>query len=207
MKKFINIFAVAAVVFGLSACETYKVGDPDMTAVYKVDGRYIAFAMDAANPTDTLSVFDIAITNTTNNDADKAWITIGDYSRHLGYYYVDAVRFSINCNNETGTIKASSVTGSWPNTTTNAYLGQGYYSRQYYMNRYYGQDYSYTLTLDGKVTVDGVNTATGYKADKIEFTYSRTGTDGFTQDYIVKGMKVTGWAEDTAEYDAWIDMF
>lgn len=40
--KTIVIASMTAVT--LTSCETYKVGDPDMTAISNIDGKYAAFA-------------------------------------------------------------------------------------------------------------------------------------------------------------------
>lgn len=64
----------------LASCETYKVDEPGKTAVSWLDGRFVCAASLTPDIKDTVSVFDIKITNTTENDADKAWMYITDYS-------------------------------------------------------------------------------------------------------------------------------
>lgn len=40
--------------------------------------------------------------------------------------------------------------------------------------------------------------------DAIEFNYSRTNPDGTTKQYVVKGMKNTGWNEEMQDYSDFI---
>ena len=58
MRKLITLSAFAAALVCLFSCETYKVKDPDMTAISNVDGKYMAFAYQdgAAEPTTMFAI-------------------------------------------------------------------------------------------------------------------------------------------------------
>ena len=207
MKNTVKILALAAAaVFAFASCETYKVAEPDMTAISNVDGKYVAFAYENG-ASDPSTLFGIVITNNTNNDADKGWMTITDMSPYIygSYYYLDAVRFEISIDTKAQTFSANAVSATEPRTAWNPYL-EGWYGSYggYYTGGYiYGYS-NYTITLSGKVTSNGVKTANG-TADAIEFTYSRTYPDGQTKNYTVSGMVKTGWLEDVQEYEDFIN--
>lgn len=207
MKKILKMWMVGLLALGFSACETYEVDDPEMTAVADFDGQWICFAYEAADLSNPVTVFDILVTNTTNNDADAIWMTITDcdYRVSGNFYYLDALQFKLSCNTGDLTFSCSSVDASQPRTCHNIYLGQGYYSAGSSVANLLPAD-GYKVTVsNGKVTKNGVDTKTGYKADAIEFNYSRTNPDGSTKSYVVKGMKNTGWEEDMADYTDFID--
>ena len=208
-KKIFRLLPVLAVALSLTACETYKVDDPDMTAVSGFDGMWYCFAYDPADLDNPVTVFDVQITNTTFNEADRFWMTVTDvnYPETSGDpYYLDAVRFDVSCDADALTFSCSEVECEYPRTCHNLLFGQGYDSYGYYA----GLTSSETVSItDGRVTLDGVDTHSGYKADAIEFTYTRTTDDGSgspaTVTYYVRGMKNTGWEEDMADYTDFID--
>lgn len=212
MKNIVKILAVAAAIFAFASCETYKVAEPDMTAVYKVDGDYVCFAY-ADGATEPSALFHVSITNTTNNDPDRIWITVADYNRSCDWFkyvygaaarnglaYPSAARFQASYDAKANSFKATNVQAEIPRTVYSPLQEQHYYSLEYNFT-----DETYVVSIDGNVTVDGVNTKTGYKTDGISFTYSRTDEDGNTDNFYVVGMKNTGWGEDLIEYGDYID--
>ena len=91
-------------------------------------------------------------------------------------------------------INYSSSTADWNTlfSTTDSNYSYGYYA---------GLTSSETVSItDGRVTLDGVDTHSGY---------TRTTDDGSgspaTVTYYVRGMKNTGWEEDMADYTDFID--
>ena len=47
MNKIIKSLALmSAAVFSVISCETYKVDEPEMTAISKIDGKYVTFAYE-----------------------------------------------------------------------------------------------------------------------------------------------------------------
>ncbi len=206
MNKILKmLFAGALVAMGCASCETYDVDDPDMTAVADLDGQWICFAYESSAPDTPVTVFDILVTNTTDNAADAMWMTIADcdYSASGNPRYLDALQFKLSCDNSALTFSCTSAEAVQPRTCHNIYLGQGYYTAGY-TGAVASQGYTVTVT-GGKVTKNGVDTKTGYKADAIEFGYTRTNPDGSTVSYTVKGMKNTGWEEDMKDYSDFID--
>ena len=207
MKKLITLSAFVAALACLFSCETYKVDDPEMTAIGNVDGKYMAFAYENGS-SDPSTMFATVITNTTNNDADAAWITIVDMDyTGLSWMRLFSVRFkiSVDANNQTFQVTDSPVTE--PRTAWNPYIEGAYgsYGSYYTASYQWGSFGTKTATISGgKVVTDGVTTPSGYKADSIEFTYTLKYDDGTSESYTVKGQKKTGWAEDADEYETWL---
>lgn len=204
-----NIFRIAAAAVFAVLCvscdvtgETYKVQAPEYTAIKGIDGQYVCFAYDANDLEEPVTVFHVEITNTTNNDADVAVVTITDCAPvYQSYYYLDAVRFKVSCNPAEGTVSATDVDATEPSTCFNVWLGQGYYT---YAGKY--NDYAaYKVAVTGKIGKQDVTFTTGYKGDSINFTYSRTYSDGLVENYVVKGVRNSGWEEEMSEYSEWMD--
>lgn len=191
----VKILSSAAVLAGLVSCETYKVGNPEMSAVADFDGRWVCFAYPKATPAEPETVFMVDIFNTTFNDSDKFWMNIIDCS---GGTYLDCLQLKASCDSQALTFGADDVDASQPRTCYNIWLEQGYYTAGY-AGIVDADGYKVTVG-DGKVTKEAVKTAGNLKADAIEFSYKRTGPDGTVSEYFVKGMKNTGWAEDLKEY-------
>ena len=206
MKRIINLFAVLAVLAGTFSCETYKVDEPDMTAISKVDGKYMAFAYQNGS-SDPTTMFGIVITNTTDDADDAGWITIADmdYS-NFHWQRLFSVRFHIDVDAKAQTFKASNVEVIEPRTAWNPYIEGAYgsYGSYYTASYQWGSMGTSTASIDGKVVTDGATTGSGSKADSIEFTYTLNFKDGSSESYTVKGMKKTGWAEDAKEYEDWL---
>jgi hypothetical protein len=215
MRKLITLSAFAAALVCLFSCETYKVKDPDMTAISNVDGKYMAFAYQdgAAEPT---TMFAIVITNTTNDDANAAWITISDmdwYStmeypnwNKILYQRLYAVRFKVSVDTKTQTFTVNDSAVTEPRTAWNPYIEGAYgsYGSYYTATYQWGSFGAVSASINGKVVTDGVTTPSGYKADSIEFTYTLNYEDGTSESYTVKGQKKTGWAADAEEYETWL---
>ena len=198
------MLAIGALAAGFVSCETYKVEEPEMTAVADFDGQWICFAYEAGNPSTPVTVFDILVTNTTYNESDAMWMTIADcdYQYSGTATFLDALQFKLTCNPAALSFSCSAAEASQPQTCHNIYVGQDYYTAG---NQGYVPKDGYTVTeTDGKVLKNGVDTKTGYKADAIEFNYSRTNPDGTTKQYVVKGMKNTGWNEEMQDYSDFI---
>jgi hypothetical protein len=199
MKKSLKYLLIPALAFVLAGCETYKVDDPELTAVADFDGKWICFAYEASAPATPVTVFYLLVTNTTDGASDAVWMTVTDCDPYVtgDPTYLDALRFKMDCNTGTLAFSCSGIAAEQPRTCPNPYLGQGYYTAGY---RNIVPATGYKVTVDGKVTKNGVDTHSGYKADAIEFSYSRTNPDGTVKNYTVKGMKDNGWAEDVMDY-------
>lgn len=206
MKKFIILATFVAALAAFTSCETYKVGEPAMSAVAAIDGKYVTFGYEG----DAIStVFGVQITNTTNDEANRAWMTISDMNT-AGYHWqrLFSVRFEIKVDPNAGTFSASSVAATEPRTAWNPYI-EGLYGSygSYYTAGYQWGAEGHTVTVNGRVVPNGANTASGYKADSIEFSYTITHESGATETYEVKGIKKTGWAEDAQEYMDFCDAY
>lgn len=206
--KTIVIASMTAVT--LTSCETYKVGDPDMTAISNIDGKYAAFAYEN-NESEASTVLGVVITNTAYNESDKAWITITDLNPMAtplkSANYLDAVRFKVDVDIDAQTFSCTEVSATEPITTWNPYRegggsGEGgFYTAAYKLNKYS----TYTISCTGRIVTGGTAGTNNNRIDTIEIdSYSRTYPDGTVKKYVVKGQKYTGWADEMKEYNDFI---
>lgn len=228
MKSIIKYLAAAAFVsLAVSACETYKVDEPEMTKVAWIDGQYVVAAVNPLDASDTLSVFSIEITNTTNDDPDRVWVTITDYSLAnsasrvselyapyvssvnayfglYGYvYFPRAYRFAASCNKADRTFTCTDAEGEEPAVCYNFTMGGPSDSAAGFFDMDY-DTYKVTVT-DGKIGNNDVATATGYKANSLNCSIKIVrDSDNETQEYVLKGLKNTGWAGDTQDLADWL---
>ena len=196
MKNIVKLFTVAVfAIFVLASCETYKLPETEYTNVSWLDGKYICKATSAAGQ----CVFEIEITNTTNNDLDKAWVTVTSYDLYdswdsinygvlsagypaaYGPYYADnyvgycyfwaAYRFPVACDSASKTFSCSNVEGSEPYTCYNSLLGgDGSGPQGYYTGSGYFDGYrEFTISLSDGKITPGVATASGKTTDGISF--------------------------------------
>ena len=194
MNKIIKSLALmSAAVFSVISCETYKVDDPEMTAISKIDGKYVTFAYENGS-TQPSTVFAVLITNTTFNDSDKAWVTITDLNPAAtslnSTLYLDAVRFKVDVNLKEQTFTCSGITATEPRTAWNPYLeGAGSGQGGYYTAATKLGYKDYTISFSGKIVTGGTTGTNNNKIDTIEIdSYSRAYPDGTVKKYVVKGM-------------------
>lgn len=201
---------MSAAVFSVISCETYKVDDPEMTAISKIDGKYVTFAYENGS-TQPSTVFAVLITNTTFNDSDKAWVTITDLNPAAtslnSTLYLDAVRFKVDVNLKEQTFTCSGITATEPRTAWNPYLeGAGSGQGGYYTAATKLGYKDYTISFSGKIVTGGTTGTNNNKIDTIEIdSYSRTYPDGTVKKYVVKGMKYTGWDDEMKEYNDFVN--
>ena len=201
---------MSAAVFSVISCETYKVDEPEMTAISKIDGKYVTFAYENGS-TQPSTVFAILITNTTFNDSDKAWVTITDLNPAAtslnSTRFLDAVHFKVDVNLKEQTLTCSGITATEPRTAWNPYLeGAGSGQGGYYTAATKLGYKDYTISFSGKIVTGGTTgTNNGNKIDTIEIdSYSRAFPDGTVKKYVVKGMKYTGWDDEMKEYNDFV---
>lgn len=212
MNKIIKSLALmSAAVFSVISCETYKIDDPEMTAISKIDGKYVTFAYENGS-TEPSTVFAVLITNTTFNDSDKAWVTITDLNPAAtslnSTLYLDAVRFKVDVNLNEQTFTCSGITATEPRTAWNPYLeGAGSGQGGYYTAATKLGYKDYTISFSGRIVTGGTTgTNNGNKIDTIEIdSYSRAYPDGTVKKYVVKGMKYTGWDDEMKEYNDFVN--
>ena len=202
---------MSAAVFSVISCETYKIDDPEMTAISKIDGKYVTFAYENGS-TEPSTVFAVLITNTTFNDSDKAWVTITDLNPAAtslnSTLYLDAVRFKVDVNLNEQTFTCSGITATEPRTAWNPYLeGAGSGQGGYYTAATKLGYKDYTISFSGRIVTGGTTgTNNGNKIDTIEIdSYSRAYPDGTVKKYVVKGMKYTGWDDEMKEYNDFVN--
>lgn len=201
---------MSAAVFSVISCETYKVDDPEMTAISKIDGKYVTFAYENGS-TQPSTVFAVLITNTTFNDSDKAWVTITDLNPAAtslnSTLYLDAVRFKVDVNLNEQTFTCSGITATEPRTAWNPYLeGAGSGQGGYYTAATKLGYKDYTISFSGKIVTGGTTGTNNNKIDTIEIdSYSRAYPDGTVKKYVVKGMKYTGWDDEMKEYNDFVN--
>lgn len=207
MKRLI-IFALTAicVLTGIISCETYKISEPEMTAVSEFDGKWVCFGIDELGDT---AVYFIEITNDTYNSTDKLWFTVVNndpgvgnalFGAPYGYYYLDAIRFKVDCNKSNLTFQCDSTEATAPYLVNNEYLGQTYYTIGYGAFKKKNYVMGKALVEGGKVTPNAVATGGNTKASAIEFTLSRDDIILGASVVSMKGMKITGWEADIQEY-------
>ena len=216
MKDILKLFVIGCI---LASCETY--GDPEveLSNVHPIDGRWICYAFDyddyTANPTTAvrLELVEIYSTGTADRAPDKIWLHIGYMLRQLSVN-IETVSVKVDCNPKLGAFSIiDGKTGEAPTGFTTVYYGTSHTNKEpdgSYRNlhRYSGltmavatvpvpADVDITIS-DGKVTIDGYNTPTGYKADHIVFTL-----DMGNYKYVIEGHRRTGWADDyNGKHDA-----
>lgn len=201
---------MSAAVFSVISCETYKIDDPEMTAISKIDGKYVTFAYENGS-TEPSTVFAVLITNTTFNDSDKAWVTITDLNPAAtslnSTLYLDAVRFKVDVNLKEQTFTCSGITATEPRTAWNPYLeGAGSGQGGYYTAATKLGYKDYTISFSGKIVTGGTTGTNNNKIDTIEIdSYSRAYPDGTVKKYVVKGMKYTGWDDEMKEYNDFVN--
>ena len=201
---------MSAAVFSVISCETYKVDDPEMTAISKIDGKYVTFAYENGS-TQPSTVFAVLITNTTFNDSDKAWVTITDLNPAAtslnSTLYLDAVRFKVDVNLKEQTFTCSGITATEPRTAWNPYLeGAGSGQGGYYTAATKLGYKDYTISFSEKIVTGGTTGTNNNKIDTIEIdSYSRAYPDGTVKKYVVKGMKYTGWDDEMKEYNDFVN--
>lgn len=212
MKKYILLALTAFCVFaGIISCETYKVEEPDMSAVSDFDGKWICFGVNEAGDT---AVYFIEITNDTYDSADKLWFTVVNNDPYVmgdkyglpayNYYYLDGFRFKVDCNKSDLTFQCDSSETTAPYLVNNEYLGQTYYTVGY---AFYGKNavLGKALVTDGKIVKNAIATGGDQKASSISFVLTRV-DDGAPKEVItMSGMKITGWAEDIKEYTTFME--
>ncbi|MBR5034174.1 MAG: hypothetical protein IKX71_02605 [Bacteroidales bacterium] len=147
MRNIFKVFTIALfATFVLASCETYKIPETEYTNVSWLDGKYICFATNSAEKV----LYELEITNTTDDAENAAWITITDYNpmhAYAGIYYavlplagdaaaqyyatnyfteqlmMPAYRFKVTCDAATKTFSCSDATAIEPKTCYNSMIG------------------------------------------------------------------------------------
>lgn len=175
-KNKISLF-VLGILFMLTSCETLKEPTVEYGPVYPLSGEWIVRFI---NPSvDTTSFVTVTTSNDASNSTTALWV------RKTGSSYrntdpdqelpalVRTFTAKATCNVAD---KSFSATAS-QNTVLSGGVSVG----------------TCTIT-DGKVILDGWNTKSGHKSDKITFKYADSRFPGIV--YTAEGYRRTGWYED-----------
>lgn len=163
MKK---IVALLLTIITFTACETYGDYDTEYSVIYPLCGEWIVNIYDASSQPIKEKVT-CNTYNTSDNATDKMWIKMGVAANNYGV--LGKVNCSVSSKDFSGDNIANLVDskdGSTSATSVNI--------------------------SNGKITLNGFDTPTGYKADAIEFTMTSSKYPGET--FTIKGFRKTGWA-------------
>ena len=166
MKKVKNIILLCTVIFALASCETYKDPVIEYSPVFPLSGEWIVRYINPAT-SDTTAFGTLTVTNTATNSATEIWV------RKTGTTAGGAFTVKATCD-------VPSLTFSVTNGT-NTVLSKGVSVG------------TCTIT-QGLVTLNGWNTNSGYKSDKITFKLEDSRKPGVV--YNAEGYRRTGWYDD-----------
>jgi hypothetical protein len=169
MKTIIKILAVISIIMILQGCETYKDYEIEYTPVYPLSGEwYVRFTDISVTPNVTSGLILVSTYNTSDNSMNQMWIRATSSST----LYTGRFTGKINCDVGNLSFGGDIVTNTYYTTTPTP---------------------TFSIT-EGKVELNGYNTATGGKSDKISFRMTDTRKAGKT--YTVSGFRRTAWPDD-----------
>lgn len=156
-----------------SGCETYKDYEIGYDPIYPLCGEWmIKFIDTSVTPNDTSGLVVLSTYNTSDKSTEQMWIR--SINNNLTGLLPVTGRFTgkINCDVKAKSFSGESVVNTYVTTTPAP---------------------SFTIT-GGTIVIDGYNTATGGKSDKITFTMTDTRKAGKV--YTVIGFRRTRWLDD-----------
>ena len=156
-----------------SGCETYKDYEIEYSCIYPLSGEWlIKFIDTSVTPNDTSGYVVLSTYNTSDNSKNQMWIR------------------SIN-NNVTGLLP---VTGRFTGKINCDIIAKNF-SGENVVNTYVTTTPAPSFTItDGIIVLEGYDTATGGKSDKITFTMTDIRKTGKV--YKVIGFRRTRWLDD-----------
>lgn len=176
MKYIKNIFWVLLAFVTVSCgIDEYKV---DHNAIFPMGGMYrIISCTDEAGAEVAGSITSseryVYVANTIDNDSDKCWVRIGNYSTAATKFYGINGKVSCNVSNKQNmTFSGSGVENLAGNVASS----------------------SNTFSVEGVVVEQGVKCPSGEITESITMTFTNSNFPGKT--YKVTGWKYTGWPED-----------
>ncbi len=169
MKAYFRITICCFLLAAALGCETYKDYEIEYSPVYPLCGEWLVrFTDTSVTPNVTSGLIVMSTFNTADNSISRMWIrTTSASSAYPG-------RFTgkIDCNVESKSFSGSDA-----------------------LNTYYTSSPVPTFTItEGVVVIDGYDTATGGKSDKITFTMTDSRKSGIT--YKITGFRRTRWSDD-----------
>lgn len=173
MKIIKKIFILCFLLQFSVSCETYKDYEIEYTPIYPLCGEWmVKFTDTSVTPNVTGSLVVLSTYNTADNSTNQMWIRC--INNNLTGVVPVTGRFTgkINCDVSGKSFNGENVINT--NITTSPVP-------------------SFTVSA-GSVVIDGYDTATGGKADKISFTMTDTRKPGKV--YTVSGFRRTRWLDD-----------
>lgn len=175
--KFIKNILWVLLAFTVASCsiEDY---DVDHNAIFPMGGQYriISLTDEAGEQLAgklSSGVRYVYIANTVNNESNKCWVRIGNYSTGASSFYGINGKVDCNVSNKANmTFSGSNVENLAGNVASS----------------------SATFTVDGVVVEDGATCPSGEVTESITMTFTNSNFPGKT--YTLTGWKYTGWPED-----------
>lgn len=169
MKAYLKMAIFCSLLLAESGCETYKDYETGYSAVYPLCGEWLVrFTDTSVTPNVTSGLIVMSTFNTADNSTSKMWIRATSASLSYAGKFVG----KINCN-----VPGKSFSG------------------ENIQNTFFSTAPLQTFTItDGIVLIDGYDTATGGKSDKITFTMTDSRKAGKV--YTVSGFRRTRWLDD-----------
>ncbi len=169
MRLIKKLFILCFFLVFATGCETYKDYEIAYSPVYPLSGEWLVrFTDTSVTPNVTTGIIVMSTFNTADNSSTQMWIrTTSTSTTYMG-------RFDgkINCN-------VSGLTFSGDNIS----------------NTYFTVAPLNTFTItEGTIIINGYDTATGGKSDKITFKMTDTRKPGKV--YSVSGFRRTRWLDD-----------
>lgn len=156
-----------------TGCETYKDYEIEYDPIYPLCGEWmIKFIDTSVTPNDTSGLVVLSTYNTSDKSLNHMWIR--SINNNLTGLLPVTGRFTgkINCDLTAKTFSGENVVNTYITTTPAP---------------------AFSIT-EGDIVLDGYNTATGGKSDKITFTMTDTRKAGKV--YKVIGFRRTRWLDD-----------
>jgi hypothetical protein len=169
MKTLKKIFMLCLLLIFSISCETYKDYEIEYSPVYPLCGEWVVkFTDTSVTPNVTSGLIVLSTFNTADNSVTQMWIR----STSTSSSFMGRFDGKINCNVEGKSFSGENVANTYYTTAPVP---------------------TFTVT-QGIIIIDGYNTATGGKSDKITFTMTDTRKPGKV--YTVSGFRRTRWLED-----------
>lgn len=173
MRMIKNLFILCFFLVFASGCETYKDYEMEFSPVYPLSGEWLVRFTDPTVTPATSGLFVLSTYNTADNATDKMWIRATSTSATAANIaYTGRFTGKVNCNVADLSFSGENVVNTFSTATSSL---------------------TFSIT-NGKVVLNGYDTATGGKSDKISFTITDSRKPGKT--ITVEGFRRTRWADD-----------
>lgn len=152
-----------------SGCETYKDYEIEYSPIYPLCGEWLVrFTDTSVTPNVTSGLIVMSTFNTADNSKNQMWIRASSTSTT----YLGRFDGKIDCDVTGKSFSGTNVSNTFYTTTPVP---------------------TFTIT-NGTISINGYDTATGGKSDKLTFTMTDTRKGGKV--YTVSGFRRTRWLDD-----------